>query len=118
MREAWVSKLLYDLVDPTLGDQYNMDEFVSLVELALWCVKVSSFERPFMRQVVQTFRELGLMAIEHPQLEPDLSLAEVCHIQALEVSHVAPLLESSSVSCTNFGSQFLSEGLRSRPSTI
>ncbi len=118
MREAWVSELRYDLVDRTLGDQYNKDEFVSLVELALWCVKVSSFEKPFMRQVVQTFRELGLMAIEHPQLEPDVSLAEVCHIQALEVSHVAPLLESSSVSCTNFGSQFLSEGLRSRPSTI
>ena len=122
MREAWVSKLMYDLVDPTLGDQYNMDEFVSLVELALWCVKVRTFERPFMRQVVQTFRELGLMAIEHPELESDVSLAEVCHVKALEVSHVgydvAPSMESSSSSGANFDSQFPSKGLRSRPSTM
>lgn len=124
MREAWKSELLYDLVDPSLRDEYNKDEFVSLVELALQCVKVNSFERPFMRQVIQTFRKSGLMVSidEHPQPEPDVSLGEeVHHGKAFEISgmgyDVAWSLESSSSSRMNFDSQLLSEGLRSRQST-
>lgn len=124
MREAWMSELLDDLVDPSLRDEYNKDEFVSLVELALRCVKVNSFERPFMRQVIQTFRKSELMVSidEHPQPEPDVSLGEeVCHGKAFEISgmgfDVASSMESSSSSGMNFDAQFLSKGLRSRQST-
>jgi hypothetical protein len=124
VREAWKSELLYDLVDPSLRDEYNKDEFVSLVELALQCVKVNSFERPFIHQVIQTFRKSGLMVSidEHPQPEPDVSLGEEVHRRkAFEISgmgyDVAWSLESSSSSGMNFDAQFLSEGLRSRQST-
>ena len=123
MREAWMSESLFELVDPTLGDEYNKDEFASLVELALRCVKVNSFERPFMRQVIQTFRKAGLMSVEHPQYESDVSLGEeVCHANAFEISRmgydVASSMESPSSSGMNFDAQVLSKGLRSRQSTM
>ena len=123
MREAWMSESLFELVDPTLGDEYNKDEFASLVELALRCVKVNSFERPFMRQVIQTFRKAGLMSIEHPQSESDVSLGEeVRHVNEFEISSmgydVASSMESSSSSGTKSDTQLLSKGLRSRQSTM
>ena len=123
MREAWMSESLFELVDPTLGDEYNKDEFASLVELALRCVKVNSFERPFMHQVIQTFRKAGLMSVEHPQYESDVSLGEEArHVNAFEISsmgcEIASSMESSSSSGTKFDAQLLSKGLRSRQSTM
>lgn len=42
---------------------------MKLVELSLWCVQKSNIERPFMRQVVQRLREIGLAPLQSLQRE-------------------------------------------------
>ena len=63
--EARRSGNLEGLRDPHLlqGD-YDRDEFVDLVDLSLWCVRKSSGNRPFMRQVVQRLREIVVAPLE------------------------------------------------------
>ena len=57
------------MVDSNLGGEYDTDEFVKLVELSLWCVRKSNIERPFMRQVVQRLREIGVAPLQSLQRE-------------------------------------------------
>lgn len=47
---------------------------MKLVELSLWCVRKSNLERPYMRQVVQRLREIGLAPL--PSMQRDGSIGE------------------------------------------
>jgi len=58
--EARRAEQVYGLADPNLRDDFNGDELVSLVELALWCARRRSAERPLMNQVVRRLHDLGL----------------------------------------------------------
>ncbi|KAG0578777.1 hypothetical protein KC19_4G048700 [Ceratodon purpureus] len=58
--ESWRMERLDDLPDPNLRGVYVKDEFVTLVELSLWCTRKTGGERPLMRQVVQRLRDMGL----------------------------------------------------------
>jgi hypothetical protein len=76
---------IYDLPDPNLGGEYERDEFVRLVELSLWCVRKRSGDRPFMRQVVQKFQEMGLAPLEPSQPESILEDEDVQVIMPLNI---------------------------------
>lgn len=72
--EVWRQQQCDSLADPQLGDDFDRNELVSLVELALWCVRKSSLERPFMRQVVRRLHDLLLDPSEASQ--PSIELGE------------------------------------------
>jgi len=57
--EAWREEQVAGLADPNLRDDFDTDELVSLVELALWCARKRSAERPLMNQVVRRLHDLG-----------------------------------------------------------
>ncbi|KAG0624128.1 hypothetical protein M758_3G226100 [Ceratodon purpureus] len=76
--EAWRQQQFQGLADPRLGDDFDRSELASLVELALWCVRWSSVERPFMRQVVRRLH--GLLLVPSEASEPNIDLAEELNI--------------------------------------
>lgn len=87
--EAWKLQQFDDLLDPNLGGEHDTEELISLVELALWCSRKSSGERPFMRQVVQRLRDLGFAPPEPSQ--PDIELGdESQHIPPFNIDFQSP----------------------------
>lgn len=72
--EAWRLEQLDDLVDPNLGGDIDRDELTELVELALWCTRRNSAQRPFMRQVVHRLRGLGLALVGPHPIGDDFSV--------------------------------------------
>jgi len=70
--EAWRQEQVHNLADPNLEKDFDSQELVNLVELALWCVRRSSMERPFMRQVVGRLHDLRLASSEPHQPEIEL----------------------------------------------
>jgi len=58
--EAWREEQIDGLVDPNLQDDFDKAELLSLVELALWCARRRSAERPLMQHVVRRLYDLGL----------------------------------------------------------
>lgn len=87
--EAWKLQQFDDLLDPNLGVEHDREELISLVELALWCSRKSSGERPFMRQVVQRLRDLGFAPPEPSQ--PDIELGdESQHIPPFNIDFQSP----------------------------
>ncbi|KAG0606088.1 hypothetical protein M758_9G112800 [Ceratodon purpureus] len=72
--EAWRQQQFQGLADPRLGDDFDRNELAGLVELALWCVRWSSVERPFMRQVVRRLH--GLLLVPSEASEPNIDLGE------------------------------------------
>jgi hypothetical protein len=114
---------IYDLPDPNLGGEYERDEFLSLVELSLWCVRKRSGDRPFMRQVVRRFREMGLAPLEPPQPESILEDEDAQVTVPLDIeleetegfghSYALPLTDSS---CGGLSSNVRHSGLQFRES--
>jgi len=58
--KAWREEQVDGLADPNLQDDFDRDELVRLVELALWCARRRSAERPLMHQVMQRLHDLGV----------------------------------------------------------
>ncbi|KAG0575642.1 hypothetical protein KC19_5G019700 [Ceratodon purpureus] len=72
VEDAWKSESLNMLPDPLLDGDLDIDEFIKLVELALWCARKRNEERPFMRQVVHNLREsISLASLETSKPEID-----------------------------------------------
>ncbi|KAG0601982.1 hypothetical protein M758_11G152600 [Ceratodon purpureus] len=87
-----------DLEDPNMGLDFNREEFVNLVEVALWCVKSSCAERPFMRQVVRRLHDLGLASSsESSQPENDVGHEE-SEIMAMRFNSSQLITSESSAS--------------------
>ncbi|XP_024373082.1 probable LRR receptor-like serine/threonine-protein kinase At1g51880 isoform X3 [Physcomitrium patens] len=75
--DAWVSENLETLPDPNLQGDFDTQEFAKLVELSLWCARIRNEERPFMRQVVQTLREIGVGPMDTSR--PEISFPDERH---------------------------------------
>ena len=62
------------VVDPSLGDKYNVDCMWKVAELGMMCVEPRPFNRPTMSQVVQELREaIAMEGIPHPSLTTPLA---------------------------------------------
>lgn len=70
--DAWRQEKFDGLADPNFGEDFDKVDPVSLVELALWCMRKSSMERQFMRQVVERLHDVGLASSEPRQPEIEL----------------------------------------------
>ena len=88
-----------ELADPNLGEQYEQEELVKLVEVALWCVRKSSQERPSMDDVVRRLHDLLLPPSEPIQLEVGSSKedAHVIVMRSIEILLNSGDLSSESV---------------------
>jgi len=56
--ESWKTQTSLKLADPNLYGELDETEYVSLVNLSLWCVKKKSSDRPSMSQVAHKLRTL------------------------------------------------------------
>lgn len=57
MRPLIAAGELKVVVDPALGDDYNLDAMWKMVELGMMCVEPRDYHRPSMTEVVQEIRD-------------------------------------------------------------
>lgn len=91
--DAWRQGQVDSVADPRLELELHTEELVSLVEVALWCCRRISAERPFMRQVVRRLHGLGLASCE-PSL-PQIDVGDESQALAIELTSSRFNLESS-----------------------
>jgi len=96
VEDAWRSERLEGLPDPNLESDLDTQEFVKLVELSLWCVRKRSEERPFMCQVVQNMREIGLALVGSSKPDIDFLDEDDNLLDTDIISDSAPFSKSSS----------------------
>ncbi|KAI8001107.1 putative LRR receptor-like serine/threonine-protein kinase [Camellia lanceoleosa] len=54
---------LIELVDPSLGSDYSLEQANTILELAMWCTNLSPSLRPPMSEVLKTLEERNLVAL-------------------------------------------------------
>lgn len=107
VEDAWKAGSLNMIADPILEGDLDIEEFIKLVELALWCARKRNEERPFMRQVVCNLREnISLASLETSKPEIDFLNEQSYRDQAMfdVLSDSMPFSKTSSFDTTGSSS--------------